>query len=61
MVSAALMYYGAVIVHPGLIILQSLEHASLGAITTRKVLQVINIRDVIYDIVLLIACIIELG
>ena len=62
MVSAAIVYMGtaAVIVHLGLIILQ---HAALGAITTRKVLQVgvINIRDMIYDIVIVIACVIELG
>ena len=60
MVSAALVNNGAVIVHLGPIILQGLKHASLGAIASGKVLQVVNLRNLIYDIVLLIACVIEL-
>ena len=61
MVSAALVNNGAVVVHMGSIVLQGLEHTSLGAIAGGKVLQVVNLRDVIDDIVLLIAFVIELG
>ena len=60
MVSAALVYNGAVVVNLGPVVLQGLEHASLGAIAGGKVLQVVNLRDVIYDVVLLIASVIEL-
>ena len=60
MVSAALVNNGAVVVHMGSIVLQGLEHAPLGAIAGGKVLQVVYLRNVIYDIVLLIACVIEL-